>query len=101
MENSNIVQIFEKLYIDKKQIKENNNSLLSLLDFVPKSDRVKVKRAISDTIKFNSYNLKDVITLIDVNNDKCECKIQCLKTYGKINQEEFITVTFFPIKKNN
>lgn len=94
-------KIFEKLYIDKKQIKENNNSLLSLLDFVPKSDRVKVKRAISDTIKFNSYNLKDVITLIDVNNDKCECKIQCLKTYGKINQEEFITVTFFPIKKNN
>ena len=92
-------KIFKDLYIDKKQIKEDNNSLLSLLDFIPKSDRTKMKRAISDTIKFNSYNLKDVITLIDVNNNKHECKIQCLKTYGKINQEEFITITFFPLKK--
>ena len=91
-------KIFNNMYINKKQIKDDDNSL-SLLDFVPESDKNKVKRAISDTIKFNSYNLKDTITLTNINNDKHECKIQCLKTYGKIDQEKFITITFFPIKK--
>ena len=95
-------KVFDKMYINnnKKQIKDDDMTSLSLLDFIPESDKNKVKRAISDTIKFNSYNLKDTITLIDFNSkDKHECKIQCLKTYGKIGEEEFITITFFPIKK--
>ena len=80
---------------DPKQISEHKVDSISLLDLVPELDKRKVKRAISDAIKFNSYNLKDTITLM-TKDKKYQCKLLCIKTYGKIESEEFITITIFP-----
>ena len=73
----------------------SNQSKVSLLDLVPDNDKNKVKRAISDAIKFNSNNLYDNITLLG-KDKKYICKLLCIKTYGKIDTEEFITITIFP-----
>lgn len=80
---------------DPKQISEHKVDSISLLDLVPELDKRKVKRAIYDAIKFNSYNLKDTITLM-TKDKKYQCKLLCIKTYGKIESEEFITITIFP-----
>ena len=89
-------KIFEKHYdYDPKQISEQKVDSVSLLDLVPELDKRKIKRAISDAIKFNSYNLKDTITLM-TKEKKYQCKLLCIKTYGKIESEEFITITIFP-----
>lgn len=88
--------VFAKHYdYNPKQISEHKVDSISLLDLVPELDKRKVKRAISDAIKFNSYNLKDIITLM-TKDKKYQCKLLCIKTYGKIESEEFITITIFP-----
>lgn len=89
-------KIFKKHYdYDPKQISEQKVDSISLLDLVPELDKRKIKRAIFDAIKFNSYNLKDTITLM-TKEKKYQCKLLCIKTYGKIESEEFITITIFP-----
>ena len=86
---------FISLYnYDPKQIAKGKQ-YGSLLDLIPDSDKNKVKRAISDAVKFNSNNLQDDITLLGKDGEY-HCKLLCIKTYGKIHTEEFITITIFP-----
>ena len=70
----------------------------NLLDFVPEMERNKAKRAIYDAIKYNSYMLSDniIMTVRDIDQQFHQCKLSCIKTYGKVDQNEFITITLFP-----
>lgn len=87
--NSKFISLYD---YESKQMPNNTVSLLTL---VPDNDKNKVKRAISDAIKFNSNNLYDNITLLG-KDKQYVCKLLCIKTYGKIKSEEFITITIFP-----
>ena len=81
--------------ITAKQISDMN---YNLLDFVPEMERNKAKRAIYDAIKYNSYMLSDniIMTVRDIDQQFHQCKLSCIKTYGKVDQNEFITITLFP-----
>ena len=68
----------------------------SFLDLVPSQDKNKVKRAIGDAIKFNSCNLEGVVAFRCVNGFDKNCRLTCIKTYTRINDEEFVTITIFP-----
>ena len=81
-------KIFRSLYA-------HDETHTSLLHLVPDTDKNKVKRAISDAVKFNSNNLQDDITLLG-KDGSFHCRLLCIKTYGKIESEEFITITIFP-----
>ena len=82
-----------------KQISEHKQS--SLLDLVSETDRRKVKRAISDAIKFNSCNLKDSLTMIDSNNEVTQCNLLCITTPGESKKEELISIIIFPNKSEH
>ena len=91
---------FENQFISKSSTKQiTENKRINFLDMVPQKERNKVKRAIYDAIKFNSYNLNDVIIMNQKNNTNESCALSCIKTYSKINNEEFITITIFPNSK--
>lgn len=100
---SNTVFLNNFINIDKNDLKQITDSNFNLLDIVPEKEHKKVKRAISEAIKYNSYNLNDTIILntMKSNTDSIDNKIKasklsCIKTYGKINDNEFITITIFP-----
>lgn len=81
--------------VNIKQISDMN---LNLLNYVPSTERNKVKRAIYDAIKYNSYAFNDsiIMSVKDINQQYHQCKLSCIKTYGKVNENEFITITIFP-----
>lgn len=68
----------------------------SLLDMVPSNDKNKVKRAISDAIKFNSSNHIDNIRILTNDGTVKYCTFYCIKTYSKIGKNDYIVITIFP-----
>lgn len=92
---------FEVMFMQEyvaKQITEGGK--VSFLEFVPQKERNKIKRAIYDAVKFNCYNLNDVIIMNHKHDKSKSCALSCIKTYSKINGEEFITITIFPNDKD-
>ena len=79
--------VHEDLNNDIKQINDN------LALYVPSDERNKFKRAISDAIKFNAYNLSCDIHLYD-NNHQLNL-YQCLKAYGRENTNEFLCIAIY------
>ena len=66
----------------------------SLLSYIPESDKAKVKRAINDAIKHHTINLVNSIQIND--KDSMICKLECIESYDIVNNDEFITITFYP-----
>lgn len=72
-----------------------NFEFSNLLELIPETDKSKVKRAITNALKFNSYNLYDTITLFG--KDKSyKCKFLCIKNCENIKEDKYLTITIFP-----
>ena len=87
-------RIFDDMFVSADMI---SNKKLSLLSLVPKKDKRKVSKAITDAIKFNSVNHNDTITMITKTGDSSTCIMKCIKSYSKIGNQEVVTISIFPI----
>ena len=87
-------RIFDDMFVSADMI---SNKKLSLLSLVPKKDKRKVSKAITDAIKFNSVNHNDTITMITKTGDFSTCIMKCIKSYSKIGNQEVVTISIFPI----